>query len=52
MEGINAAKARGVYKGRKPSNKPDEIRRLSNEALGATTIAKKVGVGRASMYRS
>src|SRR5262245_43694677 len=31
MEGINAAKARGVYKGRKPSIKPDEVRRLRKE---------------------
>lgn len=51
IEGINAAKARGVYKGRKPSIKPDEIRRLRKEGLGATAIVKKLGVGRASVYR-
>ena len=51
MEGINAAKARGVYKGGKPSTKPDEIRRLRKEGLGATAIARKLGVGRASVYR-
>jgi DNA invertase Pin-like site-specific DNA recombinase len=51
MEGINAAKARGVYKGRKPSIKPDEVRRLRKEGLGATEIARKLGVGRASVYR-
>ena len=51
MEGINAAKARGVYKGRKPSIKPDEVRRLRREGLGATEIARKLGVGRASVYR-
>jgi len=51
MEGINAAKARGVYKGRKPSIKSDDIRRLRREGLGATAIAKKLGVGRASVYR-
>jgi len=51
MEGINAAKARGVYKGRTPSIKADEVRRLRKEGLGATAIAKKLGVGRASVYR-
>jgi len=51
MEGINAAKARGVYKGRKPSIKSDEIRRMRKEGLGATAIAKRLGVGRASVYR-
>jgi hypothetical protein len=51
MEGINAAKARGVYKGRKPSIKPDEVRRLRKGGLGATEIARKLGVGRASVYR-
>jgi len=51
MEGINAAKARGVYKGRKPSIKADEVRRLHKVGLGATAIAKKLGVGRASVYR-
>ena len=40
MEGINAAKARGVYKGRKPSIKADEVHRLRKEGLGATVIAK------------
>src|SRR5262249_28244059 len=52
MEGVNAAKARGVYKGRKPRINPDEVRRLrKEEGLGATAIAKKLGVGRASVYR-
>src|SRR5215470_6743915 len=51
MEGVNAAKARGVYKGRKPSIKPDEVQRLRKEGLGATAIARKLGVGRASVYR-
>ena len=51
MEGINAAKARGVYRGRKPSIEPEEIQRLRKEGLGATEIARKLGVGRASVYR-
>ena len=51
LEGVNAAKARGVYKGRKPSINADLVRRLRKEGLGATAIAKKLGVGRASVYR-
>jgi hypothetical protein len=42
---------RGVYKGRKPSIKADEVRRLCKEGLGGTAIARKLGVGRASVYR-
>ena len=37
--------------GRKPSIKLDEVRRLRKEGLGATEIARKLGVGRASVYR-
>lgn len=52
MEGIAQAKVRGVYKGRKPSINPDEIRRLRDEEkLGPTAIASRLGIGRASVYR-
>lgn len=54
MEGITAAKARGVYKGkgRKPSIDADEVRRLhTEEKLGPAAIAKRLGIGRASIYR-
>ena len=52
LEGIAAAKARGVYKGRKPILNATEIRRLSQEEkLGATEIARRLGIGRASVYR-
>lgn len=51
-EGINAAKARGVYRGRKPSINAAEVRRLHvYEKLGATEIARRLGIGRASVYR-
>ena len=47
LEGIAAAKARGVYRGRKPSIDPAEIRRLRvEEKLGATAIARRLGIGR------
>jgi len=51
MEGIAQAKARGVYKGRPAKISPAEIARLKAEGLGATEIAKRLGVGRASVYR-
>lgn len=51
MEGISKAKAAGVYKGRKPSIPAGEIRALKAEGLGATEIAKRLGIGRASVYR-
>jgi DNA invertase Pin-like site-specific DNA recombinase len=52
MEGIAAAKEAGVYRGRKPSIDANEVRRLKAEGLGATEIAKQLGIGRASVYRT
>ena len=51
MEGIAAAKARGVYKGRPASIDAAKVAALKAEGLGATEIAKRLGVGRASIYR-
>ena len=52
LEGIRAAKARGVYKGRKPSIDAAEVRRLhEQEKLGPAAIARRLGIGRASVYR-
>ena len=51
MEGIAKAKAAGVYKGRPKSIDADAIKALHKEGLGATEIAKRLGVGRASVYR-
>jgi DNA invertase Pin-like site-specific DNA recombinase len=52
MEGIAAAKARGVYKGRRPRIDPAEVRRLREaEGLGPAAIARRLGIGRASVYR-
>lgn len=49
--GIEAAKARGIYKGRPATINPEHIRALRNEGHGATEIAKRLKVGRASVYR-
>ena len=51
LEGIAKAKAAGVYKGRKPRIDPAEVVRLKAEGLGASAIAKRLGIGRASVYR-
>jgi DNA invertase Pin-like site-specific DNA recombinase len=51
LEGIAKAKKAGVYKGRKPSIPADEIQALKADGLGATEIAKQLGIGRASVYR-
>jgi DNA invertase Pin-like site-specific DNA recombinase len=50
-EGISAAKAAGVYKGRPPSINPDDVATLKAKGLGATEIAKRLKIGRASVYR-
>ena len=51
-EGIAAAKARGVYKGRKPKIDAAVVRKLRfGEELGPAEIARRLGIGRASVYR-
>lgn len=52
-EGIAKAKADGKYKGRKPTAraKEEDVLRLKSEGVGATEIAKRLGIGRASVYR-
>ncbi len=50
-EGIAKAKAAGVYTGRKPTIDAAEVRRLRAAGVGASEIARRLGVGRASVYR-
>lgn len=52
-EGIAKAKADGKYKGRKPTAqaKAAEVTAMAAEGIGATEIAKRLGIGRASVYR-
>jgi DNA invertase Pin-like site-specific DNA recombinase len=51
LEGIALAKTRGVYKGRKPSIDAAEVRRLRHEEkLGPAAIARRLGIGRTSVY--
>ena len=51
LEGIAKAKAAGVYKGRPPSIEAARVRELKAQGLGASEIAKALGIGRASVYR-
>jgi DNA invertase Pin-like site-specific DNA recombinase len=52
MRGVEAAKARGAYKGRPPSIRPADVKELHQQGLGATEIAKRLQIGRASVYRA
>ena len=51
MEGIARAKNKGVYKGRKSNINVEKIKSLKHEGLGATAIAKTLGIHRDSVYR-
>tara|TARA_B100001057_G_scaffold203292_1_gene203983 strand:+ start:103 stop:645 length:543 start_codon:yes stop_codon:yes gene_type:complete len=50
-EGILRAKQNGIYKGRKSSIDADKIREMKDSGLGASVIAKEMGIHRDSVYR-
>lgn len=52
-EGIAKAKAHGKYKGRKPTAqaKAEQVMAMKAQDVGPTEIAKRLGIGRASVYR-
>jgi DNA invertase Pin-like site-specific DNA recombinase len=52
MEGIAKAKAAGVYRGRKPTVPVEDVRRLKAEGVSPTEIGRRLGIGRASVYRA
>lgn len=51
MEGIAKAKAEGKYLGRKPSADVQAIRDLKAQGVGPSAIAKRLKVGRTTVYR-
>ena len=53
-EGIAKAKGEGKYKGRKPTAqaKADEVKALEAAGVSPTEIAKRLGIGRTSVYRA
>jgi DNA invertase Pin-like site-specific DNA recombinase len=51
LEGIASAKERGVYKGRPATIDAKAVAKLKAQGMGATEIAKRLRIGRASVYR-
>lgn len=51
LEGIERAKAANVYKGRPATISADRVRALKAEGVRPTEIARRLGIGRASVYR-
>src|SRR4051794_1794082 len=49
--GIEAAKAKGVYKGRKPSMPAEKVRQMRAAGHGPSTMAKALGTSRMSVHR-
>jgi DNA invertase Pin-like site-specific DNA recombinase len=50
--GIEAAKKRGVYRGRKPSVPVDEVRKMREDGKGPADIAAALGISRMSVWRA
>ena len=50
-EGIEKAKQEGRYTGRKATIDPEKVHEMHSSGMGATAIAKELGIGRASVYR-
>ena len=51
LEGIAKAKEKGVYKGGQTKIDVDQIKKLKEEGLGATAIARQLNIHRDSVYR-
>jgi DNA invertase Pin-like site-specific DNA recombinase len=50
--GISAAKAKGIYKVRKPSVPVERVREMRDAGHGPTAIAKALGISRMSVHRA
>jgi DNA invertase Pin-like site-specific DNA recombinase len=51
-EGIEKAKAAGVYRGRKPTVDVGRVRQLHTQGVKPADIARQLKIGRASVYRA
>lgn len=51
LAGIAKAKAEGKYRGKQPYINAEKVRELKASGMGATAIARELGIGRASVYR-
>lgn len=52
LEGIAAAKAKGVYKGRQRATDPSTIRAMLAEGQGPGEVARSLGVSRMTVHRA
>jgi DNA invertase Pin-like site-specific DNA recombinase len=50
-EGVAKTKAKGLYKGRPKTVDDDKVRELKAAGMGATDIARELGIGRATVYK-
>ena len=50
-EGIEAAKARGAYKGGKARIDPEAVRKLAADGVKPAHIARQLGISRGTVYR-
>jgi DNA invertase Pin-like site-specific DNA recombinase len=44
--------AEGIYKGRPASSDPAQVQKLKAEGVGPAEIARRLGIGRAGVYRA
>lgn len=51
-EGIAKAKAKGIYKGRKPTIDTSSILNMKRDGIGASQIARELNISRVSVYRA
>lgn len=51
MEGVQKAKALGKYRGRPATIRAEDVMELMRQGLGATEIARRMRISRASVYR-
>ncbi len=51
LEGIEAAKARGVYKGGKPRIDTDAVRKLIADGMKPAHVARQLGISRGTVYK-
>lgn len=50
-EGIAAAKAKGVYRGRKPTVPVDKVQQMLRDKIGPSRIARELEIGESSVFR-
>ncbi|MCF2870502.1 recombinase family protein [Octadecabacter sp. G9-8] len=50
-EGIAKARAKGIYLGRPKTVDRAQVKELKEAGMGATAIAKRLGIGRATVYK-